>query len=92
MGQAGNSESKWECDPRNNENQCIFYFRGDPFGDDAQYKDFNFKVPCKCSLATINKGGDGLEGDPNQEPPNWVNNDEVPMGYCGSILGTNKYQ
>lgn len=75
----------WECDPTDNENNCIFYYRGDPYGEGAQYKEYNFEVPCKCSLATSNQGGD----EPDEgNVPNWTNNPDAPLGYCGSILGT----
>lgn len=47
-------------------------------------------MPCKCSLATKNLGGDDQIGEEN--PPNWVSNKDVPQGYCGSILGTLTYQ
>lgn len=98
IGINGDEDGKWECDPTENENNCIFYFRGDPNGEGAAYKEYNFEVPCKCSLATENLGGEGEPGnleadtDPSKKPPIWVLNKNVPMGYCGSILGTLTYQ
>jgi hypothetical protein len=54
LGNEGNGINFWECDPTDNENNCIFYYRGDPKGEGEQYKEYNFEVPCKCSLATSN--------------------------------------
>lgn len=94
LGAAGEStgeNANWQCDPTDNTKPCIFYFRGDPKGDGKDYENYNFEVPCKCSLATVNKGGDPPE-DWTLDPPNWVPNPDVPQGYCGSILGTLTYQ